>query len=98
MAEQEKIKITTIKLASETKERLDKLKEYRRESYDDLLKKILSILNLARNEPEKARMILNKIHKPLNAVEKYTKVYPQEKQEKSEKPKISFIKQRIQHK
>lgn len=86
-----KSKITTIKLSKETKERLDKLKEYRRESYDDLLRKILGILNLARQEPEKARIILNKIHKPLLSAERYTKVY---QEEKTEKPKISFIKQR----
>jgi len=95
MAEQEKPKITTIKLSNETKERLDKLKDYRRESYEDLLRKILGILNLARTEPEKARMILNKIHKPAFPAEKYTKVYQQEKQEK---PKINLIRQRIQHK
>lgn len=91
MTEQKKSNITTIKLQKETKERLDKLKEYRRESYDDLLKKILGILNLARQEPEKARLILNKIHKPSVSSEKYTKVYHEEKQEK---PKINLVRQR----
>lgn len=53
--------ITTIKLSSETKERLDKLKEYSRESYDETLRKMLGILNLAKSEPEKAKGILHKI-------------------------------------
>jgi hypothetical protein len=50
--------ITTIKLEDETKQRLEKLREHKRESYDDLLKKILFILNTAKAEPEKARGIL----------------------------------------
>jgi hypothetical protein len=53
--------ITTIKLKKETKQRLEKLKEYKRESFNDLIKKILYILNLARVEPEKSRVLLQKI-------------------------------------
>lgn len=53
--------ITTIKLNQETKARLDKLKEAKRESYEELLRKLLSILNLIKSEPEKARGILHKI-------------------------------------
>ncbi|MFH1522097.1 MAG: hypothetical protein ABIF18_04020 [archaeon] len=54
-------KITTIKLLEETKLRVEKLREYKRESYDDLLRKILYILNIARDDPDKARRILEKI-------------------------------------
>ncbi len=57
----ENLKITTIKLLEETKLRLEKLREHKRESYDDILKKILYILNTARDEPEKAKRILEKI-------------------------------------
>ena len=50
--------VTTIKLQKETKQRLDKLKEHTRESYDDILKKMLYVLNVVRESPEKAKGIL----------------------------------------
>lgn len=53
--------ITTLKLQKETKERLDKLKEHKRESYDETLRKMLGILNITKIDPEKAKSILEKI-------------------------------------
>jgi len=47
-------KTTTIKLSTETKKRLDRFKEYERESYEEVLKKILYILNTSKTNPEKA--------------------------------------------
>lgn len=47
--------ITTIKLHKKTKERLEKLRVYKRESYDEILGKILDLLNLVRQEPDRAR-------------------------------------------
>jgi large-conductance mechanosensitive channel len=38
---------TTMKLSSETKKRLDGLKEYERETYDELINKVLNIINIA---------------------------------------------------
>ncbi|MEA3248696.1 MAG: hypothetical protein U9Q73_03260 [Nanoarchaeota archaeon] len=55
------LKITTIKLAEETKFRLEKLREHKGESYDDILRKILYILNVARDDSEKAKRILERI-------------------------------------
>jgi hypothetical protein len=54
-------KITTIKLLEETKLRVEKLREHKKESYDDILKKILFVLNVAREDPERAKRILEKI-------------------------------------
>jgi hypothetical protein len=54
-------KITTIKLLEETKLRIEKLREHKRESYDDILRKILYVLNLAREDPEKSKRVLEKI-------------------------------------
>ena len=54
-------KITTIKLLEETKNRVEKLREHKRESYDDILRKILYILNTARDSPEKAKRVLERI-------------------------------------
>ena len=55
------MEITTIKLEKETKKRLDKLKVHKRESYDDVLQKILSILNVCRVNPFQARIKLKEI-------------------------------------
>jgi predicted DNA-binding protein len=49
---------TTLKLEKETKERLEKLREHKRETYDDIIRKILYVLNTVRDEPIKARAIL----------------------------------------
>ena len=48
-------KITTIKLKNETKDRLDKLRIHKRESYDEILQSMLNILNTCRVNPERAR-------------------------------------------
>jgi hypothetical protein len=56
-----KDKITTLKLLTETKNRLEKLREHKRESYDDLLRKILFVLNTARDDPDRAKRILERI-------------------------------------
>ncbi len=54
-------KITTIKLEKHTKERLDKLKETDKESYEYVIKKMLHILNLFRKNPSLANKMLNDI-------------------------------------
>jgi len=54
-------KITTIKLQFQTKSRLDKLKEHKRETYDDILRKMLWLLNTLKTAPEKAQYTLKKI-------------------------------------
>ncbi len=51
-------RITTLKLEKETKERLEKLREHKRETYDDIIRKILFVLNMVRENPEKAKAIL----------------------------------------
>lgn len=53
-----KHKITTIKLSEDTKGRLNHLKVYQRETYDEIIKKMLEVLNLCRADPERARLKL----------------------------------------
>lgn len=48
-------RITTIKISTHTKSRLDHLKSNDRESYEDVLKRVLSILNVCRVNPDLAR-------------------------------------------
>ena len=57
------MEITTIKLSKETKKRLNKLKTHNRESYEEILKKILNILNICKNNPLKAKEKLLDIEK-----------------------------------
>ena len=54
-------KITTMKILVETKSRLEKLREHKKESYDDILRKILYVLNTAREDPDKAKRTLERI-------------------------------------
>jgi hypothetical protein len=63
MVSKEKSKITTIKLLNETKDRLDKLRVHKRETYDEILQGTLSILNLCRVSPEKAQAKLKAIER-----------------------------------
>ncbi len=65
-------KITTLKLLEETKLRLEKLREHKRESYNDILKKMLYVLNVARDDPEKAKRVLEKIDDIRNQMLKET--------------------------
>jgi hypothetical protein len=58
MAKNKEENITTLKLEKETKERLEKLREHKRETYDDIIRKILYVLNTVRDEPNKARAVL----------------------------------------
>jgi hypothetical protein len=67
-------KITTIKINKGTKLRLDRLKEHERESYEQVLRKILFILNLSKKDPEKAQRIFKKIDSVIKRKEKYTEV------------------------
>ena len=55
--------ITTIKLEKETKRRLDKLKAHPKESYNEILQKILYILNLCKAGSGEARARLLAIDK-----------------------------------
>ncbi len=74
--------ITTIKLQKETKERLEKLRESKRESYDDILRKILFVLNATRDNPNKAKNILEKVD------ELRKRMFEEEQHDKSEVKKL----------
>ena len=56
-------KITTVKLSAVTKKRLDIFRLHHRESYEEVVERILEILNICRVNPEKARIRLAIIEK-----------------------------------
>lgn len=66
-------KITTIKIERETKARLDKLKEHERESYNQVIKKILYILNLVRKNPLLGNRVLSNIDRTIKRRQAYSK-------------------------
>ena len=55
------VNVTTIKLTKETKSRLEKLKVHPKESYEDVLLRLLDILNLCKLNPLQARLKLREI-------------------------------------
>lgn len=66
-------KITTIKIERETKARIDKLKEHERESYNQVIKKILYILNLVRKNPLLGNRVLSNIDRTIKRRQAYSK-------------------------
>ncbi|MFA7708010.1 MAG: hypothetical protein WCX73_03605 [Candidatus Pacearchaeota archaeon] len=67
------VKITTIKLDIETKQRLDHLKEHKRETYEEIIKKILFILNKLRKDPVSANKFLSRIDRNIKRKSMYNK-------------------------
>jgi hypothetical protein len=65
---------TTIKISKETKSRLNKIKEYPRESYEDIIKKILYVLNLDRKDPMLGYRALRDIDKAIKRKDKISEV------------------------
>lgn len=66
-------KITTIKLDGETKQRLDHLKEHERETYDQVIKKMLYVLNEIRKDPISGNRLLSKIDANIRRKQVYEK-------------------------
>ncbi len=64
-------KITTMKVQQETKIRLNKLKEYDLESYEQILRKMLYILNMCRKRPELAKKKLEQIDISIRRAKEY---------------------------
>ncbi|MBU0760783.1 MAG: hypothetical protein KJ600_06240 [Nanoarchaeota archaeon] len=52
---------TTIKLKKKTKERLDKLRVHKRDSYDEIVQRMFNILSVCRADPETAQKKLEKL-------------------------------------
>jgi len=53
--------VTTIKIERETKTRLERLKEHERETFNQVIKKILYILNQIRKDPISGNRVLGNI-------------------------------------
>lgn len=71
-----KDKITTVKLSKSTKDRIDKLRMYKRETYDEILQNLLSILNICKVNPEAAKRRLSMIDKKTRKAKAPLKIAP----------------------
>lgn len=54
---------TTLKIRKDTKMQLDHFREYRNESYDEVIKKIVYIAKTCKKEPELSRNAIEAIEK-----------------------------------
>ena len=54
---------TTIKLYQDTKSELDQFREYKNESYDEVLKKLVYIVKKTKSEPELSKEAIEQIEK-----------------------------------
>ena len=54
---------TTIKLHEDTKTKLDSFREYKNESYDEVIKKMVFIIKTSRREPKLSRETIEAIEK-----------------------------------
>jgi predicted transcriptional regulator len=53
-----KMKTTTIKIHGDTKARLDQFREYKNESYDEVIKKVIFIVKTSKEEPKLSKKTL----------------------------------------
>ena len=53
--------VTTIKIKLDTKHQLDQFKEYKRESYDELIRKMIYIVKKVKTQPELSKEAITAI-------------------------------------
>jgi len=61
---------TTIKIREDTKFELDTFREYRNESYDEVLKKVIFIAKNVKKEPELSKETIEAIEKARERIKK----------------------------
>ena len=55
--------VTTLKIHEDTKQELDSFREYKNESYDEVIKKVVFIAKICKTEPELSRETVEAIEK-----------------------------------
>jgi predicted transcriptional regulator len=61
---------TTVKIHEDTKSQLDKFREYRNESYDEVIKKVVFIARSVETEPELSKEAIEAIEKARARIKK----------------------------
>jgi hypothetical protein len=62
--------ITTIKIHEDTKQELDQFREYKNESYDEVIKKMVFIAKTCKKQPELSRETIKSIEKARERLKK----------------------------
>jgi predicted transcriptional regulator len=62
--------VTTIKIHKETKAEIDQFREYKNESYDEVLKKLIYIVKKIKKEPELSKETLKAIEAARERIKK----------------------------
>lgn len=65
-----KMATTTIKIRHDTKAQLDRFREYRNESYDEVIKKVVFIANVSKTEPRLSKETIKAIEKARERIKK----------------------------
>lgn len=61
---------TTIRLNQETKTELDKFRQYKNESYDELIRKIIQIMKTCEKEPKLSQKTIQEIKEAREKIKK----------------------------
>ena len=61
---------TTIRLHEETKNELDRLRQYKNESYDEVVRKLVYIIKTVEKEPKVSQKVLEEIRKSRERIDK----------------------------
>lgn len=61
---------TTIKIHEDTKSQLDHFREYRNESYDEVIKKVIYVAKTCKTQPELSRETIEAIEKARARIKK----------------------------
>ncbi len=61
---------TTIKIHDKTKQELDQFREYKNESYDEVIKKVIFIAKSSKDEPELSKDTIEAIEKARERIRK----------------------------
>jgi hypothetical protein len=61
---------TTIRLNVQTKQNLDKFKQYKNESYNELIRKLIYIAKLCENEPKLSQKTIKEINEARERIKK----------------------------
>lgn len=81
--------ITTIKLEKETKERLSRLKEHEKESFEQVIKKILHILNVCKKNPIAANKMIHNIDFLIKKKQAESKEIQESEEQENSKPRYT---------
>ncbi len=64
------VSITTIKIHDDTKSQLDCFREYKNESYDDVLKKVMFVAKKSKTDPKLSKETIEAIEKARERIKK----------------------------